>query len=68
MKCRKCGSDNTRVQLINFQKRRSMFTTILWIILGFCSCGLLLIPLLRGRKNVTKEYMLCNNCGHKEEI
>lgn len=68
MKCKKCGSENTTVQLINETKRRNVFSVILWITLGLCSCGLLLIPLLRGRKSETKRYLVCNSCGYKKEL
>jgi len=69
MKCPRCKSEN--IQAISVTegkiKRRGCISIFIWIILAFCTCGIILIiPLLRGGtkgKIKSKTKFVCLNCG-----
>ena len=65
--CPRCGGRNVTVQAITQQKTRGCLSVCLWILLAFCTCGigLLLIPILKGRKSITSSCAVCQNCGHR---
>lgn len=82
MRCSKCESDNTYVQLTNeveFKKKRKGL--IYWLLIGwwleiilwvFFTIPRLLIALFVPKKkkvkNTQKKYFVCNNCGHTAPI
>ena len=69
MNCPKCGSNN--IQAISKTtgkiKRRGLISTLIWIMLAICTCGIILIiPILRGGskgKIKSKTAFVCLNCG-----
>lgn len=81
MKCPKCGSENTRIELINevqLKRKRNwiywifglwMFDFLIWL---FFFLPRLIIQLLKGKKyktvNTQKKVFICNSCGHSENL
>lgn len=73
MQCKKCGSNN--MTIINEQqiktKHRGIISWLFWIILAFCTFGIILIiPLLTNTKVQTKnkQIVICNNCGARFKL
>lgn len=64
VKCRHCGSYNVTVQAVEKTKKRGVLMSIVWIILAFLTCGLiLLIPILTRKGSKTKSVIVCQDCG-----
>lgn len=73
MICRKCGNDNVNIQSVSNVsiKRRGCLGWIMWIILAFCTLGLIIIiPLLTNSKikNESHSEAICQSCGYKWRI
>lgn len=69
MKCKKCGSENVTMQSVAVQKKRGVFASILWILAGICTCGLLwLIPLLTKKGSKVKGYAICQDCAYQWKV
>lgn len=69
MTCNKCGSHNISVQRVAEQKKRGFFGSLMWILLALCTCGIvLLFPLLGRKGSKTVTYAVCNECGHHWKI
>jgi len=80
LNCPKCGSDNTRIELINtsqFKRKRSWFYWIffVWIdILLWIGMFLprLIFQLLKGKTykttNKIEKHLICNDCGYNGKI
>lgn len=69
MTCPNCGSDHVTVQAVAEQKKRGCLMSCLWILLAICTFGLiLLIPLLTRKGSKTKNYAICQNCGHRWRV
>lgn len=67
--CPKCGSRNVTAQVVEKQKKRGCFASIMWILLAICTGGLLLlIPLLTRKGSKTLTFAVCQNCGHKWKV
>lgn len=70
MVCPKCGSQNVAVQAVAENQRRGCLSTALIIILLFIPVigwiGVFMI--LRGKKQKTVSYALCQNCGHRWDV
>ncbi len=70
MTCKKCGSNNVNVQAVNEVQRRGCITVLIYIILicipfiGWIALAML----LRGRKSKTKSFMVCQDCGYREQL
>ncbi len=70
MVCKKCGSNNVNVQAVNEVKRRGCLTVLIYLIL-LCIPVLgwfVLFSLLRGRKSKTKSWMVCQDCGYRQQV
>lgn len=81
MKCPKCGSENTKVELINkvkVKRKKNWFYWIcfiwvydlfLWV---FFFLPRLILQLFKGKsyttKNKTEKHLICNNCGYTGKI
>lgn len=66
MSCPKCGSEKTEIKLVVKKKRNGIIKSLLLILF---TGGLYLIWLLiRGRKEQTYSYMICNNCGYQKLV
>lgn len=70
MECKKCGSNNVKIDTSSFakSKRRSFLWNLFMI---FCTGGLwLLWMMLRKRKEkiVTQTWATCQDCGNRWEI
>lgn len=81
MICPNCGSENTKVELVNtihLKRKRNWFYWIcfiwiydlfLWI---FFFLPRLIIQLLKGKTykttNKIEKHLICNNCGYDEKI
>lgn len=69
MKCPKCKSENIQVitKTEGKIKKRGLVSTLIWILLAICTCGIILIiPILTGGskgKIKTKTSFVCLNCG-----
>lgn len=69
MKCPKCKSENIQVitKTEGKIKKRGLVSTLIWILLAICTCGIILIiPILTGGskgKIKTKTAFVCLNCG-----
>ena len=72
IKCKKCGSTNVNVQLVNETKKRGLLGTLLnliiKIILLCISLVLWLISLLIPIRKKTNKYAVCQNCGYSWKI
>lgn len=69
MICPNCKSDDVKVQVVAEQKKRGVLGVCLWLILGFFTCGVaLLFSLLIKKGSKTKQYAICQNCGHRWEV
>lgn len=67
--CKYCKSSNVNVQAVEKQKKRGILMSIVWIILAFCTCGLiLLIPLLTKKGSKTKSVIVCQDCGKVSKV
>lgn len=68
--CPKCGSRNVSVQVVEKQKKRGCFASLMWILLAVCTCGitLLLIPALSRKGSKTLTFAVCQNCGHRWKV
>lgn len=81
MICPKCGSENTRIELVNkvfIKKKRNWvywvcclwaYDIFLWILFFLPR---LIIQLLKGRSyktvNKTEKHLICNDCGLNKKI
>lgn len=81
MKCPKCGSENTRIELVNevqLKRKRNwiywifglwMFDFLIWLSFFLPR---LIIQLLKGKKyktvNIQKKVFICSSCGHSENL
>jgi len=53
-------------QTVAEMKKRSCIGVLLMIILACTIIGLIIvIPMLRGQKSVTKTYAVCQTCGNR---
>lgn len=80
MICPKCGSENTRVEVVNtihLKRKRSWFYWLffVWIdILIWIGLFLprLIFQLLKGKTykttNKTEKHLICNDCGYNGKI
>lgn len=70
MVCPKCGSNNVNVQTVAEQKGRGCLGVLMWVLLAFCTFGiiLLVLPALTRKKSKTKTYAICQNCGYNWKI
>lgn len=67
--CPKCGSRNVTAQVVEKQKKRGCFASIMWILLAICTLGtVLLIPLLTHKGSKTLTFAVCQNCGHRWKV
>lgn len=70
MICKKCGSNNVTVQAVNEHQRRGCLSTLLYLallcvpIIGWIA----LVMLIRGKKSKTKSFMVCQDCGYRQQI
>jgi len=72
-KCRKCGSENIRIEneMKISTKRRGCLGWSIWLLLAVCTFGLILIiPLITNSKVKSKSKLvaICQDCGHKWRI
>ena len=73
MRCPKCGSENVTVQAVTKikTKHRGCFGWCLWLLLAFCTVGLILIiPLLTNSKTKSKIHSeaVCQQCGNRWKV
>lgn len=69
MICPKCKSNRVAVQVVSEQKKRGCFAATLWILLALCTFGIILVvPLLTKKGSKTKNYAICQNCGHRWRV
>ena len=68
--CPKCGSRNVSVQVVEKQKKRGCFASLMWILLAVTIVGLilLLIPALSRKGSKTLTFAVCQNCGHRGKV
>lgn len=67
--CPKCGGRNVTAQVVEKQKKRGCFASIMWILLAICTLGtVLLIPLLTRKGSKTLTFAVCQNCGHRWKV
>lgn len=68
--CPKCGSRNVSVQVVENQKKRGCFASLMWILLAVTIVGLilLLIPALSRKGSKTLTFAVCQNCGHRWKV
>lgn len=77
MTCRKCGSNNINVQIIN-EVEEKKHGCLWWLLIGwwwkliwfiFFGWWYILFCLIRGKqyRNVKKTICVCQNCGHQWE-
>lgn len=69
MKCPKCGSENTNVQIVNTKIKTNhtgIIHAVVRLTLIFCTCGLwLLVPSRKSNSKIKNKSMaVCQNCGH----
>lgn len=70
MTCKKCGSNNVNVQAVNENQRRGCLSTLIYLallcvpIIGWIA----LVMLIRGKKSKTKSFMVCQDCGYRQQI
>jgi ssDNA-binding Zn-finger/Zn-ribbon topoisomerase 1 len=70
MVCKKCGSENVKVEneTTTKTKHRGCIGWAIWILLACCTLGLIIIiPLLTNNKTKTKHktVAICQDCGHR---
>lgn len=81
MICPKCGSENTKIELVTksqLKRKRNWFywicfiwvyDLILWVLFFLPR---LIIQLLKGKSykitNKTEKHLICNNCGYDKKI
>lgn len=73
MVCSECGSDNTKVEMVNDKLKHrgaGFIRKLMRLCLVICTCGIwLLVPKGLGSSRIKqKKYIICNNCGHSEKI
>ena len=73
MVCPKCGSDRVTVQAVTQTKtkHRGCIGWLFWILLAFCTFGLILIiPLITNSKTKSKTHTeaVCQNCGNRWKV
>lgn len=70
MICKKCGSENVTVQVVNEVKHRGCLMSLFHIIMTIFTLGLwIIIPILRGgTRSKTKSYAVCHNCGNRWKV
>lgn len=73
MVCPKCGSDRVVAQAVTKTKtkHRGCIGWLFWILLAFCTLGLILIiPLITNSKTKSKTHTeaICQNCGNRWKI
>lgn len=70
MVCPKCGSENVNVQAVSEQKGRGCLSVLMWCLLAFCTFGiiLLIVPALTKKKSKTRNYAICQSCGHRWKV
>lgn len=59
MVCRKCKSENVKIQILTEMEKRSLASTAAGLATGFW-----LFQLLRGRKTTNQAVYMCQDCGH----
>lgn len=71
MVCKKCGSENVTMQVIEEKKRSGIISTLIQILI---CCTLIGIPffvlwkIIRGRKTKTVTYAVCQECGARYKV
>ena len=77
MRCPRCGSEYVTVQAvtetITKTKHRGCLGWAMWILLAFCTCGLILIiPAVTNSKTKTKTKThteaVCQSCGNRWRV
>ncbi len=70
MICKKCGSTNVNVQVVNEVKHRGCLMSIFHLFMTIMTLGLwIIIPILRGgTRSKTKSYAVCQYCGYRFKI
>jgi predicted Zn-ribbon and HTH transcriptional regulator len=73
MTCPKCKSENVNAQIAEKvkTKHRGCLGWCLWLLLAFCTCGLILIiPLITNSKvkSKTQTWAVCQDCGHRWKV
>lgn len=70
MSCAKCGGGNVVIQAVTETEQRGCLNILLWIILAFVTCGIivLLVPVMRGKKSKTVSYAICQSCGYRRQV
>ena len=64
--CPKCGSSNTKVQLITTNKA-GCFTVFWYVLLAITIVGIpimIIILLVKGNKTKVNRYCVCQSCGY----
>lgn len=76
MKCKKCGSENVHIQLVNVSKKKNIIIRmllffpklilfvvawVLWVIIMLLS---LVFPFLRSKRDVLRKVAVCQDCGY----
>jgi len=70
MKCKKCESENVKVEneVTTKTKHRGCLSWCVWILLAICTLGLIIIiPLITNSKTKSKvkTVCICQDCGYK---
>lgn len=73
MECSNCGSGNVVIQAVTTTKtkRRGCLGWLLWIILAFCTLGLIIIiPLITNSKTTSSTHSeaVCQSCGKRWRV
>lgn len=82
MKCRKCGSENVRIDVINEQELKTKkHGWMYWLLFGwlidlmlwlFLTLPRLVYMLFRPKRykmtNKQKSVAICQDCGHRQEL
>lgn len=69
--CSKCGSNNISIQIVSQNKNSGCLTIFFYIFLALTIIGIpimIIILLLKGKKQIHKKYCICQNCGHSWNI
>ena len=68
LRCKKCGSTNVNVQLVNESKRRGLLYLLFKIVLFCISVLIWLLSFLLPIKRKTNKYAVCQNCGYSWRV
>ena len=63
--CPKCSGTDFHIENIVKEKRRGCLMWSVWLFLGLCTFGLILIiPMFTNRKRKNKTKFVCKKCGY----